>query len=129
VAATAEPQQVAAATTSVMTMAVTTPSISRAPAPVNGSQAAVVEEFRDHGTSLNRTLNEALRIHSGPAWRVFRVCDCSLSLVVLPLSFLPRPCFPDLCPLVFIRRRQELEDRARERYGALDLMSFELHRL
>jgi chromosome segregation ATPase len=31
--------------------------------------------------------------------------------------------------LVFIRRRQELEDRARERYGALDQMSSELRRL
>jgi hypothetical protein len=27
--------------------------------------------FRDHSASLNRVLNEALRIHSGPAWRVF----------------------------------------------------------
>jgi chromosome segregation ATPase len=31
--------------------------------------------------------------------------------------------------LVFVRRRQELEDRARERYSALDQMSFELRRL
>jgi phage shock protein A len=31
--------------------------------------------------------------------------------------------------LVFIRRRQELEDRARERYSALDQMSSELRRL
>jgi hypothetical protein len=29
------------------------------------------QEFRDHGASLNNTLNEALRIHAGPAWRVF----------------------------------------------------------
>jgi hypothetical protein len=29
------------------------------------------EELRDHGASLNRVLNEALRIHGGPAWRVF----------------------------------------------------------
>jgi hypothetical protein len=29
------------------------------------------EELRDHGASLNRALNEALRIHSGPTWRVF----------------------------------------------------------
>jgi hypothetical protein len=35
------------------------------------------EELRDHGASLNRALNEALRIHSGLAWRVFRVrCSC-----------------------------------------------------
>jgi hypothetical protein len=31
------------------------------------------QELRDHGASLNRALNEALRIHSGPAWRVFQV--------------------------------------------------------
>jgi chromosome segregation ATPase len=31
--------------------------------------------------------------------------------------------------LVFIRRRQELEDRARERYDTLDQMSSKLHRL
>jgi hypothetical protein len=43
VAAAAAPQQVAAATTAVMTMAVTAPSILSAPAPVSGSQAAVVE--------------------------------------------------------------------------------------
>jgi hypothetical protein len=28
-----------------------------------------------HGASLNRALNEALRIHSGHAWRVFQVRD------------------------------------------------------
>jgi hypothetical protein len=52
------------------------------------------QEFRDHGASLNRALNEALRIHSGPAWRVFRVRGCPLSLVILPLSFLSRPRLP-----------------------------------
>jgi hypothetical protein len=30
------------------------------------------QELRDHGASLNRALNEALRIHSGPAWRVLK---------------------------------------------------------
>jgi hypothetical protein len=38
-----EPQQVATATTAVMTVAVTAPSISSAPAPVGGNQVAVVE--------------------------------------------------------------------------------------
>jgi hypothetical protein len=66
------------------------------PAHFADAQAEQVlwQEFRDHGTSLNRALNEALRIHSGPAWRVFQVCHCLLSLVVLPLSFLPRLRFP-----------------------------------
>jgi hypothetical protein len=26
---------------------------------------------RDHGTSLNQALNEALQIHGGPAWCIF----------------------------------------------------------
>jgi hypothetical protein len=52
------------------------------------------QEFRDHGASLNRALNEALQIHSGPAWRVFEVRGCPLSLVILPLSFLPRSHLP-----------------------------------
>jgi hypothetical protein len=29
------------------------------------------EELCGHDASLNRALNEALRIHGGPAWRVF----------------------------------------------------------
>jgi DNA repair exonuclease SbcCD ATPase subunit len=87
------------------------------------------QEFRDHGASLNRALNEALRIHSGPAWRVFQVRSCSLSLAILPLLFFYVCAFPDQLPLVSIRQRQELEDRARERYGALDQMSSELRRL
>jgi hypothetical protein len=28
-------------------------------------------ELRNHGAALDRVLNEALRIHGGPAWRVF----------------------------------------------------------
>jgi hypothetical protein len=37
-------------------------------------------ELRDHGAALNRALNEALRIHGGPAWRVFQVRHrCPLS--------------------------------------------------
>jgi hypothetical protein len=70
--------------------------VDAAPAHFADAQAEQVlwQEFRDHGTSLNRALNEALRIHSSPAWHVFKVHDCSLSLVVLPLSFLPHPRFP-----------------------------------
>jgi hypothetical protein len=52
------------------------------------------QELRDHDASLNRALNEALRIHSGPAWRVFWVRSCLLRFVILvPLSLL-RPHFP-----------------------------------
>jgi hypothetical protein len=38
------------------------------------------EELRDHGASLNRALNKELRIHGGPAWRVFQVRRCCLFL-------------------------------------------------
>jgi hypothetical protein len=30
-------------------------------------------ELRSHGATLDRALNEALRVHGGPAWRVFQV--------------------------------------------------------
>jgi hypothetical protein len=36
-------------------------------------------ELRNHGATLDRALNEALRVHGGPAWRVFQVGHrCSL---------------------------------------------------
>jgi hypothetical protein len=38
------------------------------------------EELRDHDASLNRVLSEALRIHGGPAWRVFQVRRCCFFL-------------------------------------------------
>jgi hypothetical protein len=39
-------------------------------------------ELRDHGAVLNRALIEALRIHGGPAWRVFQVRRrCPLPLI------------------------------------------------
>jgi hypothetical protein len=56
-------------------------------ADAQGEQA-LWQEFRDHGASLNRALNEALRIHGGPAWRIFRVCDLSPGFVVFLLLFL-----------------------------------------
>jgi hypothetical protein len=38
------------------------------------------EELQRHGATLNRALNEALRVHGGPAWRVFQVGRrCSFS--------------------------------------------------
>jgi hypothetical protein len=45
------------------------------------------EELRDHNTSLNQALNEALRIHSGPAWRVYQVSWVPSSFAV------PSPVF------------------------------------
>jgi hypothetical protein len=45
------------------------------------------QELRDHGASLNRALNEALRIHSGPAWRVFQVSWALWSFEIPSLAF------------------------------------------
>jgi hypothetical protein len=39
------------------------------------AEQALWQKFCDHDASLNRALNEALRIHSGPAWCVFQVRD------------------------------------------------------
>jgi hypothetical protein len=80
-------------------------------------------ELRDHGAALNRALNEALQIHGGPAWRVFQVRHCcpfssisSSSCLFLATRHL----------LVLICWRQELEYRARDKYGIFDQMSAEL---
>jgi hypothetical protein len=83
-------------------------------------------ELRDHGAALNRALNEALRIHGGPAWRVFQVrhgcpfssISSSSCLFLAARRLLVSNCWP-----------QELEHRARDKYGAFDQMSAELHRL
>jgi hypothetical protein len=45
-------------------------------------------ELRDHGAALNRALNEALRIHGGPAWRIFQVKHCCLFPLILSSSCL-----------------------------------------
>jgi hypothetical protein len=45
------------------------------------------QEFRDHDTLINNALNEALRVHRGPSWRIFQVHvfarfkACSLNLI------------------------------------------------
>jgi hypothetical protein len=48
-------------------------------------------ELRSHGATLNRALNEALRVHGGPAWRVFQVGRCC------PFSSFPHFCALPLC--------------------------------
>jgi hypothetical protein len=70
--------------------------VNAPPVHFNEAQAeqALWQEFRDHGVSLNRALNEALRIHGGPAWRIFQVRDFSPGFAVSPLSFLARLRFP-----------------------------------
>jgi hypothetical protein len=71
-------------------------------------------------------LDEALRIHGGPAWRVFQVRRCwPLSLI----SSSSRLFLATRLSLVLVRWRQELEHRARDKYGAFDQMGAELHQL
>jgi hypothetical protein len=64
---------------------------SAPPAHFNEAQAEQVlwQEFRDHGASLNNALNEALRIHEGPAggfsrYTFFLLDFWSLSPLVSP---------------------------------------------
>jgi hypothetical protein len=85
------------------------------------------QELRDHGASLNRALNEALRIHNGPAWRVFQVSWVSPSLAVPPPALFRVRAIPDSCSSRLARLRQELERRARERYDTLDRLDADLH--
>jgi hypothetical protein len=83
-------------------------------------------ELRDHGATLNRALNEALRIHGGLAWRVFQVRRCCLFSSISSFSclFLAAQRL-----LVLVCWRQELEHRACDKYGAFDQMSAELRHL
>jgi hypothetical protein len=83
-------------------------------------------ELRDHGTALNRALNEALRIHGSLAWRVFQVRRCCLfsSISSFLCLFLAARRL-----LVLVCWRQELEHCARDKYGAFDRMSAELRQL
>jgi hypothetical protein len=84
------------------------------------------QELHDHGASLNRALNEALRIQSGPAWRVFQVGGFSLGFVVSSLAFFCVRAFSD--PVFLLARRwQDLECLARERYDALDRLDADLN--
>jgi hypothetical protein len=83
-------------------------------------------ELHDHGAALNRALNEALRIHGGPAWRVFHVRRCCLFSSISSFSCL---FLAARCLLVLICWQQELKHRARDKYGAFDRMSAELRQL
>jgi hypothetical protein len=83
-------------------------------------------ELRGHSAALNRALNEALRIHGGPTWRIFQVrrrCPLSLILSSSRLILAARRS------LVLVCWRQELERCARDKYGAFDQMSAELRQL
>jgi hypothetical protein len=73
------------------------------------AEQALWQEFRDHGASLNRALNETLRIHGGPAWRIFQVSDFPPGFVVVP--FISSAWVLSLAPVFsrLARQRQDLE--------------------
>jgi hypothetical protein len=71
------------------------------------------QELRDHGTLLNRALNEALQIHSGRAWHIFQVSGLSSGFVVSSLAFFRVRAFPDPFSSRLACRRQDLERQAR----------------
>jgi hypothetical protein len=87
------------------------------------------EKLHGHGASLNRALNEALRIHGGPAWRVFQVRRRSLTCRLLPCSIVFAFVFAVRHSWIFVCWWQELKLRAHDRYGTLDQMSAELRQL
>jgi hypothetical protein len=91
------------------------------------AEQALWKEFPDHGTSLNQALNEALRIHGGPVWRIFRVSNFLPAFVVF--SFVSSAFALPLTPVFscLARRWQDLEHRARERYDTLDRLDAELN--
>jgi hypothetical protein len=83
-------------------------------------------EHRSHGTTLNQALNEALRVHGGPAWRVFQVRRCC------SFSSSPRSCALFLRYGVYgflVYGCQELEHRAHDKYDAFDRVNAELRQL
>jgi hypothetical protein len=98
----------------------------RPPSPTPRRLQGLWEELRDHGAALNRALNEALRIHGGPAWRVFQVRRCCQRSSISSSS---RLILATRRSLVLVCWQQELEHRARDKYGAFDQMSTELRRL
>jgi DNA-binding IclR family transcriptional regulator len=83
-------------------------------------------ELSVHGAALNRALNEVLRIHGGPAWRVFQVRRRRLLSLISSSS---RAILAARCSQVSICWRQEFEHRSRDKYGAFDQMSAELRQL
>jgi hypothetical protein len=69
---------------------------SVSPTHFNEAQAeqALWQKFRDHRALLNNALNEALRIHAGPVWQIFKVRVLIVEFGVLPCRFCAR-AFPD----------------------------------
>jgi regulator of replication initiation timing len=75
---------------------------------------------------LNRALNEVLRIHGGPAWRVFQVRRrCLFSSIFVVFVLVPRGAMLTGFDLL----AAGAQHRARDKYGAFDQMSAELRQL
>jgi hypothetical protein len=68
-------------------------------------------------------LNEALRIHGGPTWRVFQLRRRPLLSLISSSS---RSILAARRSPVSVCWRQKLEHRARDKYGAFDQISAEL---
>jgi hypothetical protein len=83
-------------------------------------------ELRSHGATLNRALNEALRVHGGPAWLVFQVSRGCLFSSFFRLCTLPS--YHGTYGFGFYGC-QELERRAHDKYDAFDRVNAEVHQL
>jgi hypothetical protein len=85
------------------------------PAYFNEAQAeqALWQEFRDHGSSLNNALSEALRIHACPAWQIFKVRALIVEFEIFSCCFRARafhdPALPRISFIVDGSLRVELE--------------------
>jgi hypothetical protein len=65
------------------------------PAYFNEDQAEqdLWQKFQDHGASLNNALNEALWIHAGPTWQIFKVHAFVVELEIFSCRFRARAFF------------------------------------
>jgi hypothetical protein len=85
------------------------------PSYFNEAQAeqALWQEFWDHGSSLNNSLSEALRIHAGPAWQIFKVraliVEFEIFSCCLRASAFPDPALPRISFIIDMSLRVELE--------------------
>jgi hypothetical protein len=83
------------------------------------AEQALWQEFRDHGTSLNNALTEALRLHEGPSFQLFEVSVFCLISFLFLVSFLSECSVIWLFSLLFDCCSQELEGWARDKYDRL----------
>jgi hypothetical protein len=59
------------------------------------AEQALWQKFRDYGASLNNMLNEALQIHAGPTWQIFKVRAFVVEFEIFSCRFRAR-AFSDL---------------------------------